>query len=75
MGAQCVCSRFPSCLASSVRLPSITLLQSQLWWDLSTTSSREPANSFRSASPVPPSQQSLYKRMAEVLQEDPESLR
>ncbi|XP_003464935.3 caspase recruitment domain-containing protein 14 isoform X3 [Cavia porcellus] len=48
--------------------------ESQLWWDLSTTSSREPANSFRSASPVPPSQQSLYKRMAEVLQEDPESL-
>ncbi|XP_013361434.1 PREDICTED: caspase recruitment domain-containing protein 14 isoform X2 [Chinchilla lanigera] len=48
--------------------------ESQLWWDLSVTSSHELADSFRSSSPVPPSQQSLYKRMAEVFREDPESL-
>ncbi|KAM6175983.1 LOW QUALITY PROTEIN: caspase recruitment domain-containing protein 14 [Erethizon dorsatum] len=48
--------------------------ESQLWWDLSITSSCELADSFRSSSPVPPSQQSLYKRMAEVFCEDPESL-
>ncbi|XP_012933691.1 caspase recruitment domain-containing protein 14 isoform X3 [Heterocephalus glaber] len=48
--------------------------ESQLWGDLSTTSSRELSDSFRSSSPVPPSQQSLYKRMAEAFREDPESL-
>ncbi|XP_023554996.1 caspase recruitment domain-containing protein 14 isoform X2 [Octodon degus] len=48
--------------------------EAQLWWDLSATSSRDPADSFRSSSPVPPSQQSLYKRMAEVFREDPELL-
>ncbi|XP_036078068.1 caspase recruitment domain-containing protein 14 isoform X6 [Rousettus aegyptiacus] len=45
--------------------------ESQLWSDLSTTSSRELADSFRSSSPVPPSQQSLHKRAAEDLWEDP----
>ncbi|XP_073901044.1 caspase recruitment domain-containing protein 14 isoform X2 [Castor canadensis] len=47
--------------------------ESQLWWDLSSTSSRELVDSFRSSSPMPPSQQSLYKRVAEDFQEDPES--
>ncbi|XP_057571919.1 caspase recruitment domain-containing protein 14 isoform X3 [Hippopotamus amphibius kiboko] len=45
--------------------------QSQLWSDLSATSSRELVDSFRSSSPVPPSQQSLYKRAAEDFWEDP----
>ncbi|XP_039715277.1 caspase recruitment domain-containing protein 14 isoform X4 [Pteropus medius] len=45
--------------------------ESQLWSDLSTTSSRELADSFRSSSPVPPSQQSLYKRATEDFWEDP----
>lgn len=49
--------------------------QSQLWSDLSTTSSRELADSFRSSSPVPPSQQSLHKRATEDLWEDPCSFR
>uniref|UniRef100_A0A8C5LAY6 Caspase recruitment domain-containing protein 14 n=1 Tax=Jaculus jaculus TaxID=51337 RepID=A0A8C5LAY6_JACJA len=48
--------------------------ESRLWWDLSATSSREQTDSFRSSSPVPPSQQSLYKRIAEDFGEDPESL-
>ncbi|XP_008827192.1 caspase recruitment domain-containing protein 14 [Nannospalax galili] len=48
--------------------------ESRLWWDLNATSSREQMDSFRSSSPVPPSQQSLYKRMAEDFPEDPESL-
>lgn len=51
------------------------LPQSQLWSDLSTTSSRELADSFRSSSPMPPSQQSLYKRAAEDFWEDPCSFR
>ncbi|XP_053423835.1 caspase recruitment domain-containing protein 14 isoform X4 [Nycticebus coucang] len=42
----------------------------QLWSDLSATSSRELVDSFRSSSPVPPSQQSLYKRVAEDFRED-----
>ncbi|XP_048653465.1 caspase recruitment domain-containing protein 14 isoform X1 [Marmota marmota marmota] len=58
---------------SSCSLLSST--ESQLWWDLSATSSREPMDSFRSSSPVPPSQQSLYKRVTEDFREDPESLR
>lgn len=41
------------------------ILQAQLWSDLSATSSRELVDSFRSSSPVPPSQQSLYKRATE----------
>ncbi|XP_008576799.1 PREDICTED: caspase recruitment domain-containing protein 14 [Galeopterus variegatus] len=45
--------------------------ESQLWSDLSATSSRELADSFRSSSPVPPSQQSLYKRAAEDFWEVP----
>ncbi|KAF6298174.1 caspase recruitment domain family member 14 [Rhinolophus ferrumequinum] len=45
-----------SCLSSS---------EAQLWSDLSATSSRELVDSFRSSSPVPPSQQSLYKRATE----------
>ncbi|XP_047401912.1 caspase recruitment domain-containing protein 14 isoform X3 [Sciurus carolinensis] len=49
--------------------------EAQLWWDLGATSSRELVDSFRSSSPVPPSQQSLYKRVTEDFQEDPESLR
>uniref|UniRef100_H0WWF6 Caspase recruitment domain-containing protein 14 n=1 Tax=Otolemur garnettii TaxID=30611 RepID=H0WWF6_OTOGA len=44
--------------------------ESQLWTDLSATSSRELVDSFRSSSPVPPSQQSLYKRVAEDFRED-----
>ncbi|XP_028642555.1 caspase recruitment domain-containing protein 14 [Grammomys surdaster] len=48
--------------------------ESRLWWDLNSTSSREQMDSFRSSSPMPPSQQSLYKRMAEDFLEDPESL-
>ncbi|XP_008153218.3 caspase recruitment domain-containing protein 14 [Eptesicus fuscus] len=51
-----------SCLSSS---------ESQLWSDLSATSSRELVDSFRSSSPVPPSQLSLYKRAAEDFREDP----
>lgn len=46
-------------------------VESQLWSDLSATSSRELVDSFRSSSPVPPSQQSLYKRAAEDFREDP----
>ncbi|XP_032097318.1 caspase recruitment domain-containing protein 14 isoform X3 [Sapajus apella] len=45
--------------------------ESQLWSDLSATSSRELVDSFRSRSPVPPSQQSLYKRLAEDFGEEP----
>ncbi|XP_069339056.1 caspase recruitment domain-containing protein 14 isoform X2 [Eulemur rufifrons] len=48
--------------------------ESQLWSDLSATSSRELGDSFRSSSPVPPSQQSLYKRAAEDFREDSWSL-
>uniref|UniRef100_A0A8C9JTB7 Caspase recruitment domain family member 14 n=1 Tax=Panthera tigris altaica TaxID=74533 RepID=A0A8C9JTB7_PANTA len=44
---------------------------SQLCSDLSATSSRELVDSFRSSSPMPPSQQSLYKRAAEDFWEDP----
>ncbi|XP_072795880.1 caspase recruitment domain-containing protein 14 isoform X6 [Vicugna pacos] len=44
---------------------------SELCSDLSATSSRELVDSFRSSSPVPPSQQSLYKRAAEDFREDP----
>lgn len=49
--------------------------ESRLWWDLTSTSSREQTDSFRSSSPMPPSQQSLYKRVAEDFLDDPESLR
>ena len=49
--------------------------QSQLWSDLSAASSRELVDSFRSSSPVPPSQLSLYKRAAEDLQDKPWSSR
>ncbi|XP_019499833.1 PREDICTED: caspase recruitment domain-containing protein 14 isoform X3 [Hipposideros armiger] len=45
-----------SCLSSS---------EAQLWSDLSTPSSCELVDSFRSSSPVPPSQQSLHKRATE----------
>ncbi|XP_076791474.1 caspase recruitment domain-containing protein 14 isoform X1 [Arvicanthis niloticus] len=48
--------------------------ESRLWWDLNSTSCREQMDSFRSSSPIPPSQQSLYKRVAEDFLEDPESL-
>ncbi|XP_074245137.1 caspase recruitment domain-containing protein 14 isoform X2 [Saimiri boliviensis] len=44
--------------------------ESQLWSDLSATSSRELVDSFRSRSPVPPSQQSLYKRLADDFGEE-----
>ncbi|KAM4843418.1 caspase recruitment domain-containing protein 14 [Thomomys bottae] len=54
------------------QLHSLSSTESQLWWDLSITSSRELTDSFRSSSPVPPSQQSLYKRVAEDFREDPE---
>ncbi|XP_029068201.1 caspase recruitment domain-containing protein 14 [Monodon monoceros] len=47
--------------------------ESQLWSDLSATSSRELVDSFHSSSPVPPSQQSLYKRATEDFWEDPSS--
>ncbi|KAB0395081.1 hypothetical protein E2I00_003442 [Balaenoptera physalus] len=47
--------------------------ESQLWSDLSARSSRELVDSFHSSSPVPPSQQSLYKRAAEDFWEDPSS--
>lgn len=46
-------------------------LQSQLWSDLSVTSSRELVDSFRSSSPLPPSQQSLYKRATADFWEEP----
>ncbi|XP_053068818.1 caspase recruitment domain-containing protein 14 isoform X1 [Acinonyx jubatus] len=45
--------------------------ESQLCSDLSATSSRELVDSFRSSSPMPPSQQSLYKRAAEDFWDDP----
>ncbi|XP_021495320.1 caspase recruitment domain-containing protein 14 isoform X4 [Meriones unguiculatus] len=48
--------------------------ESQLWWDLNSSSSREQMDSFRSSSPMPPSQQSLYKRVAEDFLADPEFL-
>ncbi|XP_035890126.1 caspase recruitment domain-containing protein 14 isoform X2 [Phyllostomus discolor] len=51
-----------SCLSSS---------ESQLWSDLSASSSRELGDSFRSSSPAPPSQLSLYKRAAEDLGDEP----
>ncbi|ELK38299.1 Caspase recruitment domain-containing protein 14 [Myotis davidii] len=46
------------------------LSSSELWSDLSATPSRELVDSFRSSSPVPPSQLSLYKRAAEDFRED-----
>ncbi|XP_030683107.1 caspase recruitment domain-containing protein 14 isoform X3 [Nomascus leucogenys] len=49
----------------------ISSTESQLWSDLSATSSRELVDSFRSSSPAPPSQQSLYKRVAEDFGEEP----
>ncbi|XP_055448029.1 caspase recruitment domain-containing protein 14 isoform X2 [Psammomys obesus] len=48
--------------------------ESRLWWDLNSSSSREQMDSFRSSSPMPPSQQSLHKRVAEDFLADPESL-
>ncbi|XP_035314456.1 caspase recruitment domain-containing protein 14 isoform X1 [Cricetulus griseus] len=54
--------------------PSAEQQRSRLWWDLTSTSCREQMDSFRSSSPMPPSQQSLYKRVAEDFLEDPESL-
>ncbi|XP_039082254.1 caspase recruitment domain-containing protein 14 isoform X2 [Hyaena hyaena] len=45
--------------------------ESQLCSDLSASSNRELVDSFRSSSPVPPSQQSLYKRATEDFWEDP----
>ncbi|CAH6776514.1 caspase recruitment domain-containing protein 14 [Phodopus roborovskii] len=48
--------------------------ESRLWWDLTSTASREQMDSFRSSSPMPPSQQSLYKRVAEDFLENAESL-
>ncbi|KAF3817177.1 hypothetical protein GH733_011577 [Mirounga leonina] len=47
--------------------------QSQLCSDLSAMSNRELVDSFRSSSPVPPSPQSLYKRVTEDFREDPGS--
>ncbi|XP_053515991.1 caspase recruitment domain-containing protein 14 [Artibeus jamaicensis] len=47
------------------------LSSSELWSDLSATSSHELGDSFRSSSPVPPSQLSLYKRATEDLQDEP----
>ncbi|XP_023100029.2 caspase recruitment domain-containing protein 14 isoform X1 [Felis catus] len=45
--------------------------ESQLCSDLSATSSRELVDSFRSSSPMPPSQQSLCKRATEDFWDDP----
>ncbi|XP_036919827.1 caspase recruitment domain-containing protein 14 [Sturnira hondurensis] len=45
--------------------------ESQLWSDLSPASSRELMDSFRSSSPAPPSQLSLYKRATEDLRDEP----
>ncbi|XP_037663963.1 caspase recruitment domain-containing protein 14 [Choloepus didactylus] len=53
---------------------SSPLSSCEAWSDLSAASAREPMGSFRSSSPVPPSQQSLYKRAAEDLREDSWSL-
>ncbi|XP_023443691.2 caspase recruitment domain-containing protein 14 isoform X2 [Dasypus novemcinctus] len=50
------------------------LSASEPWPDLSATAGHEPMDSFRSSSPAPPSQQSLYKRATEDLWEDPWSL-
>lgn len=61
--------------ASPALTPAVSFLQTQLWSDLSATSSRELADSFRSSSPVPPSQQSLYKRATEDFGEDTWSFR
>ncbi|XP_012590020.1 PREDICTED: caspase recruitment domain-containing protein 14 [Condylura cristata] len=44
-------------------------LEAQLWSDLSSTSSQEPGDSFRSSSPLPPSQGSLCRRAADELWE------
>ncbi|KAG8507494.1 Caspase recruitment domain-containing protein 14 [Galemys pyrenaicus] len=46
-------------------------MEAQLWSDLSATSSRELADSFRSSSPLPPSQQSLCRRATAELWEEP----
>ncbi|KAI5936205.1 Caspase recruitment domain-containing protein 14 [Manis javanica] len=59
--------------AQPVPAPLLGPDQPQLWADLRATSSRELVDSFRSSSPVPPSQQSLYKWVAEDFQEDPHS--
>ncbi|PNJ88384.1 CARD14 isoform 9 [Pongo abelii] len=49
----------------------VSSTESQLQSDLSATSSRELVDSFRSSSPAPPSQQSLYKRVVEDFGEEP----
>lgn len=46
-----------------------TLSPSQLWSDLSATASHELVSSFRSSSPLPPSQLSLCRRGADFWEE------
>ncbi|XP_077022279.1 caspase recruitment domain-containing protein 14 [Tamandua tetradactyla] len=66
---------FAICPRDDCDSPDGGLLSSpEAWSDLSAASSREPMDSFRSSSPLPPSQQSLYKRAAEDLREDPWTL-
>ncbi|XP_016061795.1 PREDICTED: caspase recruitment domain-containing protein 14 [Miniopterus natalensis] len=70
-GKQRLMRMFAICPRDSSDLSCLSSSESQLWSDLSATSSRELVDSFRSSSPVPPSQLSLYKRATEDFREDP----
>ncbi|XP_036050533.1 caspase recruitment domain-containing protein 14 [Onychomys torridus] len=73
-GKQRLVRRHAMCPPDDSDCSLLSSTESRLWWDLNPTSSREQMDSFRSSSPMPPSQQSLYKRVAEDFLEDPESL-
>uniref|UniRef100_A0A9L0RSK9 Caspase recruitment domain-containing protein 14 n=1 Tax=Equus caballus TaxID=9796 RepID=A0A9L0RSK9_HORSE len=61
-GKQRLVRMFAICPPDNGDCSCLSSAESQLWSDLSATSSRELVDSFRSSSPLPPSQQSLYKR-------------
>ncbi|XP_023507624.1 caspase recruitment domain-containing protein 14 isoform X2 [Equus caballus] len=70
-GKQRLVRMFAICPPDNGDCSCLSSAESQLWSDLSATSSRELVDSFRSSSPLPPSQQSLYKRAADNFREDP----
>ncbi|XP_070339860.1 caspase recruitment domain-containing protein 14 isoform X1 [Equus asinus] len=70
-GKQRLVRMFAICPPDNGNCSCLSSAESQLWSDLSATSSRELVDSFRSSSPLPPSQQSLYKRAADNFREDP----
>ncbi|XP_054449055.1 caspase recruitment domain-containing protein 14 [Pteronotus mesoamericanus] len=70
-GKQRLVRMFAVCPRDTSDCGYLSSSESQLWSDLSTASSRELVDSFRSSSPVPPSQLSLYKRAAADFQEEP----